>query len=101
MPTPMSVIQIVVESLAGGLKEGCDLEDEFFENYLPRQSEAAQQLIFDLLVAAESLEGEELALSIKLLKRRLAGLEAPSSLPDPGLAQHMGLSAASPRIRSV
>ena len=91
MPTPMSVIQSVMESLAGGLKEGGDLEDEFFENYLPRQSEAARQLIFDFLVAAESLEGEDLALSIKLLKQRLTGLGVAPSAPGPGLARRIGL----------
>ena len=101
MPTPMSVLQSVMESLAGGRTDTGDLEDEFFERYLPQQSEAARQLIFDFLVAAESLEGDDLALSIKLLTQRLALLGAPPTASGAGLGQHLGSSVASPRIRSV
>ena len=101
MPTSMSVIQRVMESLAGGLTEEGDLEERFFDNYLPRQSEAARQLIFDFLVAAETLEFGQVDVAITRLKQSLDEKDGALLAPVSGLAQGAAFSAGAPRNRSL
>ena len=101
MPTPMSFIDRTIQSLMGRSEDASVLEDEFFETYLPDQSEEARQCIFDFLVAAESFDEEQFSQAIDWLKPFVQAsselLAAPAAEPE----QDAGFASIGPRAQSA
>jgi hypothetical protein len=97
----MSIFDRTIQRLMGRSEDASVLEDEFFDTYLPDQSEEARQCIFDFLVAAESFDEEQFSQAVDLLKSYVQASSGTLVAPPVDLGQSAGLAARALRARSA